>query len=118
HNRTREAILPSSRWAHDLASEQIGLLLGLIAPAFTSMKSGSDFSSAVNGIRDVLENARTYAKANHTYVFVGLAEADSSVNSDVRPQAAGSGRVAVAVVASKDGTRHFNYTTGTPAQGA
>src|SRR4029453_7596989 len=111
HNRTREAILPSSRWAHDLASEQIGLLLVLIAPAFTSMKSGSDFSSAVNGIRDVLENARTYAKANHTYVFVGFAEVNASVDASVTPQVAGFGRVAVAVVASKNGTRHFNYAT-------
>ena len=100
----------------------IGLLLVLIAPAFTSIKSGSDFSSAVNGISDVLENARTYAKANRTYVFVGLAEVDSSIDPGASPQvttgATPYGRVAVAVVASKDGTRHFNYTTGTPAQGA
>ena len=93
----------------------IGLLLVLIAPGFTSIKSGSDFSSAVNGIRDVLENARTYAKANRTYVFVGLAEADSSVGSGVTPQvttvATPYGGVAVAVVASKDGTRHFNHAT-------
>jgi type II secretory pathway pseudopilin PulG len=93
----------------------IGLLMVLIAPAFTTIKSGSDFSTAVNGIRDVLENARTYAKANHTYVFVGLAEVDSSVESGVSPQvttgATPYGRVAVAVVASKDGTRHFNYAT-------
>src|SRR5262249_44856319 len=90
----------------------IALLLVLIAPAFTSIKSGSDFSSAVNGVRDVLENARTYAKANRTYVFVGLAEVDSSVDSTVSPQVTTGltpyGRVAVAVVASKDGTRHFN----------
>ena len=89
----------------------VGLLLILIAPAFTSIKSGSDFTSAVNGIRDVLEHARTYAKANRTYVFVGLAEADFSIDPGVTPQVAGFGRVAVAVVASKDGTRHFNYTT-------
>ena len=83
----------------------------LIAPAFTTMKSGSDFTSAVNGIRDVLANARTYAKANHTYVFVGFAEVNASVDASVTPQVAGSGRVALAVVASKDGTRHFNYAT-------
>jgi hypothetical protein len=61
----------------------------------------------------VLENARTYAKANNTYVFVGFAEVDSSVDPSVSPQVTtGStpyGRVAVAVVASKDGTRHFDY---------
>jgi prepilin-type N-terminal cleavage/methylation domain-containing protein len=89
----------------------IALLMVLVAPAFTSMKSGSDFSSAINEIRDVLGNARTHAKANHTYVFVGLAEVDASMDPSVTPQVAGLGRVAVAVVASKDGTRHFNYAT-------
>src|SRR3954452_17858975 len=52
----------------------MGLLLVLIAPAFTTMKSGSDFTNAIYGIQGVLENARTYAKANNTYVFVGFAE--------------------------------------------
>jgi prepilin-type N-terminal cleavage/methylation domain-containing protein len=89
----------------------IALLMVLVAPAFTSMKSGSDFSSAINWIRDVLGNARTYARANHTYVFVGFAEVNASVDASVTPQVAGFGRVAVAVVASKDGTRHFNYAT-------
>lgn len=89
----------------------IGLLLVLIAPAFTSMKSGSDFTDAIYGIQGVLESARTYAKANRTYVFVGFAEVDSSVDPSTNPQPAGHGRVAVAVVASKDGTRQFQYTT-------
>jgi len=93
----------------------IATLLVLIAPAFTSMKTGADFTSAVYGIQGLLENARTYAKANNTYVFVGFAEVDSSVDPSVSPQvttgAAPYGRVAVAVVASKDGTRHFQYAT-------
>src|SRR2546423_3349041 len=93
----------------------IGLLLVLIAPAFTTMKSGSDFTNAIYGVQGVLENARTYAKANNTYVFVGFAEVDSSVDPSVSPQvtlgAAPYGRVTVAVVASKDGTRQCQYTT-------
>ena len=93
----------------------IGLLMVLIAPAFTYMKSGSDFTNAVYGIQGVLESARTYAKANRTYVFVGFAEVDSSVDPSVSPQVTTGttpyGRVAVAVVASKDGTRHFQYAT-------
>ena len=93
----------------------IALLLVLIAPAFTNLKSAGDVTSAVYGIEGLLENARTYAKANHTYVFVGFAEVDSSVDPSVNPQnttgPAPYGRVAVAVVASKDGTRQFNYTT-------
>jgi prepilin-type N-terminal cleavage/methylation domain-containing protein len=95
----------------------IGLLLVLIAPAFTYMKSGADFTNGVYGIQGVLENARTYAKANHTYVFVGFAEVDSSVDPSVSPQVTSGrapyGRVAVAVVASKDGTKHFAYATST-----
>jgi prepilin-type N-terminal cleavage/methylation domain-containing protein len=93
----------------------IALLLVLIAPAFTTMKSGSDFTNGVYGIQGVLENARAYAKANRTYVFVGFAEVDSSVDPSVSPQvttgATPYGRVAVATVASKDGTRQFAYAT-------
>ena len=44
----------------------IAVLLVLLAPAFTTIKSGSDFRSGVYGIQGLLENARTYAKANHT----------------------------------------------------
>ncbi len=89
----------------------IGLLMALIVPAFTTIKTGGDFTSAVYGIQGILESARTYAKANRTYVFVGFAEVDASVDPSVSPQAPGSGRVAVAAVASKDGTRHFDYAT-------
>ena len=91
----------------------IGFLLVLITPAFTSMKSGGDFTNGIYGIQGVLENARTYAKANRRYVFVGFAEVDASVDPSVTPQvttgATPYGRVAVAVVASKDGTRQFAY---------
>ena len=89
----------------------VGLLLVLIAPAFTTIKSGSDFTNAVYGIQGLLENARTYAKANNTYVFVGFAEVDSSIDPSISPQVVGYGRVTAAVVASKDGTRHFQYAT-------
>jgi type II secretory pathway pseudopilin PulG len=93
----------------------IALLMVLLAPAFTNIKSAGDVTSAVYGIKGLLENARTYAKANHTYVFVGFAEVDSSVDPSISPQVTAGptpyGRVAVAVVASKDGTRHFQYLT-------
>src|SRR6266404_5428807 len=90
------------------------ILMVLVAPAFTSLKSAGDVTNAAYGIQGLLDNARTYAKANNTYVFVGFAEVDSSVDSSVTPQvttgSAPYGRVAVAVVASKDGTRQFQYT--------
>jgi len=91
------------------------ILVTLIVPAFTNIKSGSDFTDAVYRVQGLLENARTYAKANRTYVFVGVAEVDCSVDPWVSPQvttgATPYGRVAIAVVASKDGTRHFQYAT-------
>ena len=93
----------------------IAVLMTLIAPAFTNIKSGGDFTDAVYRVQGLLENARTYAKANRTYVFVGFAEVDSSFDASVSPQvttgATPYGRVAIAVVASKDGTRHFQYAT-------
>jgi prepilin-type N-terminal cleavage/methylation domain-containing protein len=91
----------------------IALLIALVAPAFTNMKSAGDVTNAVYGIQGLLDNARTYAKANHTYVFVGFAEVDPSVSPSVSPQVTSPpyGRVAVAAVASKDGTRQYQYLT-------
>ena len=93
----------------------IAILLVLIGPAFRTIKSGIDVTTAIYGVREVLENARTYAKANHTYVFVGFAEVDSSVDPLVSPQITTGdtpyGTVAVAAVASKDGTSQYQYAT-------
>ena len=41
----------------------IGLLLVLIAPAFTTIKGGTDVTSAAYTIQAALDTARTYAKA-------------------------------------------------------
>ena len=93
----------------------IAILLVLVGPAFTTMKSGSDVTSAIYEVKGVLENARAYAKTNHSYVFVGFAEVDSSIDASVSPQISTGdtpyGRVAVAVVASKDGTSQYHYAT-------
>src|SRR5262245_29560761 len=50
----------------------IGLLLVLIAPAFTTIKGASDVTAAAYTIKGVLDTARTYAKANNTYAWVGF----------------------------------------------
>src|SRR6266481_7136376 len=49
----------------------VGLLLVLIAPAFTTIRSGADATSAAYTIKGVLDTARTYAKANNTYTWGG-----------------------------------------------
>lgn len=73
----------------------IGVLLVLIAPALTTIKSGTDVTSAAYTIKGLLDTARTQAKANNTYTWVGFA---SSVGSNV------TGSVSLFIVASKDGT--------------
>jgi type II secretory pathway pseudopilin PulG len=85
----------------------IGLLLVLMAPAFTTIKGGTDVTSAAYTIKGVLDTARTYAKANNTYTWVGFFEEDVSQPS-TSPATAGTGRVVLSIVASKDGTTVYN----------
>ncbi len=82
----------------------IGLLLVLIAPAFNTIKGGTDVTSAAYTIKGVLDTARTYAKANNTYTWVGFYEEDPSQP----PATAGTGRVVLSIVASKDGTTVYD----------
>lgn len=88
----------------------IGLLLALVAPAFTSIKGGTDVTSAAYTIKGVLDTARTYAKTNNTYTWIGFTEVAGSQDASISPQAPGTGRVAIAIVASKDGTRGYDVT--------
>jgi type II secretory pathway pseudopilin PulG len=48
----------------------IAVLLVLIAPAFTTIKSSNDVTSAAYTIKGALDTARTYAKANNTYTLL------------------------------------------------
>src|SRR6266542_2151970 len=78
----------------------IAVLMVLIVPAFTNIKSGGDVTSATYTIKGALDTARTYAKANNTYTWVGFA---GSIGPNTVPDAI-TGQVEVAIVASKDGT--------------
>ena len=86
----------------------VALLMVLIAPAFTYIKGGTDVTSAAYTIKSVLDTARTYAKANNTYAWVGFYEEDVSQSSVIPapdPRCTGCvGRVVISIVASKDGT--------------
>ena len=73
----------------------VGLLMVLIAPAVTGIKGGTDVTNAAYTIKGVLDTARTYAKANNTYTWVGFS---GSIGSNL------TGNVALVAVASKDGT--------------
>jgi type II secretory pathway pseudopilin PulG len=81
----------------------IALLLALMAPAFTYIKGGTDVTSAAYTVKGVLDTARTYAQANNTYTWVGFFEEDVS-QSSTNPATAGTGRIVMSIVASKDGT--------------
>jgi prepilin-type N-terminal cleavage/methylation domain-containing protein len=90
-------------------------MMSLVVPSIPSLKS-PDFTTSVYNIAGILEQARTYAVANNTFVWVGLTEVDASKDISASPQtdatATTGGRVAVAVVASKDGTRGYDVTNG------
>jgi prepilin-type N-terminal cleavage/methylation domain-containing protein len=87
----------------------IGVLLVLIAPAFTTIKGGTDVTSAAYTIKGVLDTARTYAKANNTYTWVGFYEENVENTASPNSSSPSIGRVIMSVVASKDGT---NIATG------
>jgi prepilin-type N-terminal cleavage/methylation domain-containing protein len=88
----------------------IAVLLVLIAPAFTTIKSAGDVTSAAYTIKGVLDTARTYAKANNTYTWVGFYEEDVSQPS-TNPSTPGVGRLVMSIVASRDGTNVYSSAT-------
>jgi prepilin-type N-terminal cleavage/methylation domain-containing protein len=90
----------------------IALLMVLIAPAFTTIKGGTDVASAAYTVKGVLDTARTYAKTNNTYTWVGFIE--ENVTNPVSPNTDTPkiGRLIMSVVASKDGTNVYGGTGG------
>jgi prepilin-type N-terminal cleavage/methylation domain-containing protein len=84
------------------------ILSSLLVASFSSIIGGS-FSQTVTDMSETMEQARSYAMANNTYVYVGIKEVDA--NSTSAPASTGNGLVVVGVVASKDGTDGFNGST-------
>jgi hypothetical protein len=90
------------------------MLMVLVIPVFTNIKSGGDVTSAAYTIKGVLDTARTCAKANDTYTWVGFFEEDVSQPSTTPQATAGTGRIVMSIVASKDGT--IIYDPSNPAK--
>ena len=98
-------------------------MMALIGPAMNALKSANDLTTAAFDISGVLDQARAYAITNRTYVFVGISEVDSDKEASAARQVettapAIGGRIAVAAVASKDGTRGYDVKSAslsTPA---
>ena len=81
----------------------ISLLMVLVVPAVLNLKGSSDLTNAAYTISGALEQARSHALGNHTYVWMGFYEEDVS-QSSTSPATPGIGRVVISIVASKDGT--------------
>jgi prepilin-type N-terminal cleavage/methylation domain-containing protein len=93
----------------------IALLMVLIAPAFTTIKGGTDVTSAAYTIKGVLDTARTYAKANNTYTWVGFYEENVANPVSPNTDAPAVGRIIMSVVASKDGSNVYGSVAGPAA---
>ena len=87
----------------------IAILMVLVAPAFTNLKSAGDVTGAAYTVKGVLDQARTYAMANNTYTWVGFYEENTTASAPTNsaPPYPGKGRVLLAIVASKDGTKIY-----------
>jgi len=83
------------------------LMTTLAIPAFNAIRGGTDFSSEVYEVAGTLDQARAYAVANNTYVLAGIAEVSAGQDSSASSQVSGTGRVAMAVIASKTGSRPY-----------
>src|SRR2546425_363539 len=59
----------------------IAILMVLVAPAFTNLKGGNDITAAAYTISGALEQARNYAMANNTYVYLGFYEEDATAST-------------------------------------
>ena len=89
----------------------VTVLTALLVPAFTNLKSANDLTNAAYTIKEVLEQARTYARINNTYAWVGFYEENGSI-APTNPPTAGSGRLVMSSVASVEGTSIYGSAPG------
>ncbi len=85
-------------------------MFALVVPAINGVKGGNDLTKSAFEIQGILDQARAYAMANNTYSYVGFFEEDPTA-AVTTPAQTGVGRLVVAVVASKDGTRGYNIAS-------
>jgi prepilin-type N-terminal cleavage/methylation domain-containing protein len=82
----------------------MGTLALIGSMAFQGLQNANRFSQNVYQLADAIKLARSYAVANDTYVYLGVTETDQTQNPGSTPQVAGTGRVDIGLVATKDGT--------------
>ena len=74
----------------------------LVLPSLNGLFTSNSFTSNIYTLDGTLQQARSYAMANNTYVYVALDEVSGT--STMRNPTAGSGRVVVLVAAMSDGS--------------
>jgi prepilin-type N-terminal cleavage/methylation domain-containing protein len=94
------------------------VMMALVVPAITGVKSGQDVARSAYDLAGLLEQARTYAIAHNTYVWVGFFEEDGTQPSRKPAVAGNGGRIVVSVVASKDGSRYNDAVIDAQTPGA
>jgi prepilin-type N-terminal cleavage/methylation domain-containing protein len=87
----------------------IGIITALSIPAIQGIGGAQSVTRSAYDIVGVLDQARTYAVAKNTYVWVGFFEEDPNQPAGT----AGTGRIVISVVASKDGTKLYPDPTST-----
>ena len=88
----------------------MAIMAAVLLPALTGIKGAGDVTKSAYDIAGILDQARAYAMANNTYVWVGIFEEDPAAPATT-PATAGTGRIVVAAVASRDGTRGYEVTS-------
>lgn len=80
----------------------LAVMMSTMIPALSGLKTAGDVTRSAYDIAGTLEQARAYAMANNTYVYVGLIERDSQ-----DPSKAETGQILMVAMRSQDGTRGF-----------
>ena len=86
----------------------IAIMAGIAVTALPGLMTAQGVTQATSNLSELLDSARSYAMAHQTYVFVGLEEVDGLQAGSVAPQVAGTGRLAVMVAASADGSNNYS----------
>lgn len=86
----------------------ISILAATTGLAISSLMTAGRLSKATSDIASTMQLARSYAMSKNTYVYLGIQEVDAMnpTPSD------GFGRLVIAVIASKAGTRATNFSSG------
>jgi prepilin-type N-terminal cleavage/methylation domain-containing protein len=80
----------------------MSIMMIVVLPAVSGISGAGKVTKAAFDVAGTLEQARAYAMANNTYVFVGFTERDG-----IDPSKTGIGQILVASMGSIDGTRNF-----------